>query len=172
MNAFNLKKTTLVFVATVSIVSITGCATGQQYAANSYTAGQVNQRQAAATIEILAVMPAKVQVDNSQGRKAAVVGLGILGAVAGGLIGGNQGAAAGGALLGGLAGGAAGSVVSNTNMVDGVSLAYKQAGQVFNSAQVGQLCQFKPGVAIMVSSGGNETRIQPNATCPTTQAAN
>ena len=164
-------KKLILAVAVVSTIAMTGCATGSNLASNSYAASQVNQRQEATTIEILAVMPAKVQVDNSQNRKAVQTGAFILGAIAGGIIGGHQGAAALGALAGGAGGAVAGSVVSDVNTVEGVSLAYRQSGRVFNSAQVGQMCQFKTGIAIMVSSGGNETRVQPNAECPTTQAA-
>lgn len=153
-------------------VLFSGCqATGEQYAANVYQANQVNARQAARTVRILAVMPAKVQVDNRQAKQAAQIFAGILGAVAGGAIGhsiGNRDASNTtlGAVTGGVAGAAAGSMVGSQTLVDGVSITYVQDGQTYNSAQVGALCQFAPGEAVMISTGPNETRIQPNAICP------
>ena len=159
----------------LATVGIAGCqAPGDQYAANVYTAGQVNSRQAAETVDILAVMPAKVQVDNSQNKRTAQVVGGILGALAGGAAGANVGHAHQtntvlGAAGGGVAGAAIGSLVPDTALVDGVSIAYNDKGKVFNSAEVGRLCEFAPGTAIMVSTSPTETRIQPNAVCPVTQ---
>ena len=153
-------------------VGLAGCqTTGQEYGANVYSAGQVNTRQEAVTVQILAVLPAKVQVSNEQNQRAAAIAGGLLGALAGGIAGANVGHSHQtntvlGAAGGGAAGAALGSLVPGTVLVDGVSLAYKQAGKVYNSAQVGQLCQYQPGTAVMVSSGPNETRIQPNAVCP------
>lgn len=167
-----MKKVGVILLASTVLISLSGCqAPGQQYAANVYTAGQVNSRQSAETVQILAVLPARVQVDNSQNKQTAQVIGGILGVLAGGLIGANSGRyhqtnTVLGATAGGVAGVAAGSLVSNTTLVDGVSIAYKQDGKVYNSAQVGQLCQFTLGTAIVISTGSNETRIQPNATCP------
>ncbi|MDI4463003.1 hypothetical protein E7V43_23185, partial [Escherichia coli] len=34
------------------------------------------------------------------------------------------------------------------------------------STQVGKACQFTTGLAVLISTKDNETRIQPNATCP------
>ncbi|TAM85643.1 MAG: glycine zipper 2TM domain-containing protein [Candidimonas sp.] len=154
-------------------VSIAGCqAPGQRYASNVYGAGQVNTRQEATTIEILAVLPAKVQVSNAQNQRAATIAGALIGAIGGGLLGANANSryhrsnAVLGAAGGGVAGAAVGSLVPSTVLVDGVSIAYKQDGKVYNSAQVGEQCQFHPGTALMVSTGPNETRIQPNAVCP------
>ncbi len=149
-----------------------GCAaTGENLQANVYKAGQVNTAQAAKVVNILAVMPAKVEVDNSQQKKEAEVVGGILGAIGGGVIGNTStGHSAGGTVLGGAAGGvggaALGSLVSDKVLVDGVSLTYEADGKTLNSAQVGKLCEFHPGKAIMISTSPMETRIQPNATCP------
>lgn len=162
-------------VGVISLVCLAGCqAPGDQYAANVYTAGQINSRQAAETVEILAVLPAKVQVDNTQNQKAAQVAGGVLGALAGGVAGSKIGRyhqtnTVLGAGAGGIAGAAIGSLVPATTLVDGVSIAYRDNGKVFNSAEVGQLCQFTPGTAILVSTGPNVTRIQPNSTCPVAQ---
>ncbi|MFA6095062.1 MAG: hypothetical protein WC757_04225 [Candidatus Paceibacterota bacterium] len=61
---------------------------------------------------------------------------------------------------------AAGSLVADKVLVDGVSISYSQNEEMFSSAQVGKLCEFKPGTAIMISTSQSETRIQPNAVCP------
>jgi len=165
--------------ALISSIILSGCAaSGEQYASNVYQAGQVNQRQSAKTVDILAVLPAKVQVDNTQNKKTAQVVGGILGAVAGIALGaslghGGQGFHQTNAIVGGAAGAvggaAAGSIVDNTTLVDGVSLTYKDEGQVFNSAQVGRACEFKAGLAVMISTSPTETRIQPNSACPAQQ---
>jgi outer membrane lipoprotein SlyB len=151
-------------------LSLGACATGSQYAANSYSANQVNQRQEAKTVSILAVLPAHIEVDNSQNRKAVQTGAAILGAIAGGIIGGQHGAVALGALAGAGAGAVAGSVTPGSNSMNGVSIAYQESGHVYNSAQIGQICEFKVGMAIMVSTGGSNTRIQPNSECGQQQA--
>ena len=51
--------------AVSTIVVLSGCAaTGENIQANVYKAGQVNQTQEAKTVQILAVLPAKIEVDN------------------------------------------------------------------------------------------------------------
>ena len=151
---------------------LAGCqATGENYRSDVYKAGQVNSVQSAKTINILAVMPAKVEVDNSKQKQSAQVFGALLGAVGGGVVGhslGDQSAtntaigAAGGAALGT----AAGSLVEDSVLVDGVSITYELDMETFNSAQVGAVCEFVPGRAIMISTSATETRIQPNAVCP------
>ncbi len=156
----------------VSTLFLFGCAaTGENLQSNVYKAGQVNTAQAAKVVNILAVMPAKIEVDNAQQKKEAEVVGGLLGAIGGGVIGNTTtNHSAGGTLLGGAAGGvggaALGSLVSDKVLVDGVSLTYEADGKTLNSAQVGKLCEFHPGKAIMISTSPMETRIQPNATCP------
>jgi outer membrane lipoprotein SlyB len=169
----NIKRLAVVTTTSAVIVSLGACATGAEYKANSYSANQVNQRQEAHVVQILAITPAQVQVDNTQGQKAAMTGAAIIGAIAGGIIGGKSGAAAGGALLGGGVGAIAGSAVSNRNMVEGVSITYKEYDHVYNSAQVGRMCEYKLGQAITVSSRPGETRVQANSACAdqTTAAA-
>ncbi len=155
-----------------AVIALSGCqATGENYAANVYKAGQVNARQDAKTVNILAVMPAKIEVDNTQAKQGAQVLGAVLGALAGGAIGHNVGSRSGtyttiGAVGGGVAGVATGSLVKDTTLVDGVSITYVEEGKTFNSAQVGRSCEFSPGMAVVVSTEMNETRIQPNATCP------
>ena len=171
-----MTKTYLTLICTMSIaVALAGCATpGQNLASNVYRADQVNARQAAKVVNILAVMPARIEVDNSQAKKTAEIVGGLLGAVGGGVIGHNVGNRSAtnttvGAAVGGTAGVAAGSLVSDKVLVDGVSITYEDHGQTFNSAQVGNLCEFQPGKpAVVIATSPTETRIQPNATCPAT----
>jgi len=154
------------------VLLLAGCqATGANLASNVYTPDQVNTRQDAKVVKILAVMAAKVQVDNTQQKQEAQVFGALLGAVAGGVVGNNvggrgYGGSTIGAAVGGVGGAAAGSLVPGNVLVDGVSITYEDNGATFNSVEVGQLCQFAPGDAVVVSSAQNETRIQPNATCP------
>lgn len=151
---------------------VAGCAaTGEQYQANVYKAGQVNQVQEAKTVQILAVLPAKIEVDNESQRKAAQAGGALIGALIGAGIGDaashNKGSAtAAGVVGGGLVGAGAGALVSDKRLVDGVSLTYVDGDKTLNSAQVGRICEFQPGVAIVISTSETETRIQPNAACP------
>jgi outer membrane lipoprotein SlyB len=153
---------------------VSGCAAnGQQNRADVYKAGQVNTAQEANTVKILAVLPAQIEVDNSQQKKQAQVGGAVLGAILGGVAGNavsnhsNKGTlTAGGAVVGGGAGLVAGSMVDDKTLVPGVSLTYVLNSRTLHSAQVGRLCEFEPGKAIMISTKMNETRIQPNAACP------
>ena len=137
----------------------TGCASdGSLYRSDVYTAPMVNQAQEVKTVEIIAVVPARVAVTNSDNRTdARNVGM-LLGAIAGAVIA-NQGShSTSNKIAGGLAGGAIGGLAGQAagggrqELVNGM----------FNSAQVGQVCEFKTGTAIMVSPSPNETRIQPN----------
>lgn len=172
LQGLKMKKSVTYIGAICISAMLCGCqATGEKYGANVYRAGEVNTQQNAKTVEILAVMPARIEVDNKQQKQAAQVFGALLGAVAGAAVGHSLGDQSGtntaiGAAGGAGAGAAAGSLVSDTALVDGVSIAYKSENQVYNSAQVGKVCEFAPGTAIMISAAANETRIQPNAVCP------
>lgn len=163
------------FTTALCGVLIVGCAaTGEQYASNVYTSDKVNTQQEVKTVKIIAVLPARVQVDNTQAKQNAQIVGGVLGALAGGLTGnkldGGRGTLTGGAVGAGV-GVAAGSLVSDKVLVDGVSLTYKDGAKTFNSAQVGKLCEFNPGTAILITTVTSETRIQPNAVCPDPKAS-
>lgn len=163
-----IKKSTF---AIFSLFALSACATpGEEDRANSYTADQVNSRQEAKVVNILAVLPARVQVSNAQNQRAAQIGGALLGAGLGVGLGVGVGHSAGLGALGGVggtaAGAGAGSLVPGKVMVDGVSLTYTQDGHTYNSAQVGKTCEYKPGQAIMVMTNANVTRIQANASCP------
>ena len=136
---------------------LAGCANdGTAYRSDVYWAGQVNQAQEVKTVQIIAVMPARITVDNRRDRNDS---------------------ATMGTILGALAGAAVGAVVSDSpdavvagkgmsgrseNFVEGVQITFRYDNKIFNSAQVGRVCEYKTGTAIMVSPAPNETRIQPN----------
>ena len=69
-------------------------------------------------------------------------------------------------LAAGAVGAAAGSMVNDKTLVEGVSLTYKEGTKVYTSTQVGKECQFTTGLAVVITTTYNETRIQPNTKCP------
>ena len=157
-------------IAGLSIVSLlSACATGQNLQANVYRAGQVNQAQNAVTVRILAVMPARIEVDNRANQQAAKMVGAVLGGVLGVLAGHSPNARAAGAVGGAVGGAAVGSAVGETVLVDGVSITYTNGNRTLNSAQVGKLCEYKPGPAVVISTSPTETRVQPNSVCPNPQ---
>jgi outer membrane lipoprotein SlyB len=167
----------LPIVAMTATVVLTGCQQpGANLESNVYRAGQVNQRQDAKVVDVLAVLPAKIEVDNQQARATAQLIGGVAGGIGGAVIGNNIARhSVTNTVLGGAAGGTvgalAGSLVPTTTLVEGVSLTYIEDGKTLNSAQVGRACEFKPGNAIVISTGANETRIQPNNPCPVAAAS-
>ena len=91
--------------------------TGDAYRADVYKTGQVNQAQEVKTVKLIAVMPARVEVDNSEMVKKTKIGAGLLGAIAGAALGGqsktsNSNKYVIGGAAGGVAGAAAGSIVT------------------------------------------------------------
>jgi outer membrane lipoprotein SlyB len=168
-----MMKKTLSIVALGATVVLAACQQpGSNLEANVYRAGQVNQTQDAKVVDVLAVLPAKIEVSNQQAQATAQLIGGLAGGLGGAMLGNNIGhhsafnTVAGGA-AGGTVGYMAGSLVPATTLVDGVSLTYTDHGRTLNSAQVGRACEFKPGKAIVISTGGNETRIQPNTASKT-----
>lgn len=166
-------KKTLTILATASLTALAACQTpGANLEANVYRAGQVNQQQAAKVVDIKAVLPAKIEVDNSQAQAQAQVAstllLGIGGAFLGNSISGHHRGL--GTLIGAGAGAATGNVLGGlvpaSKLVEGVSLTYEEEGHILNSAQVGRICEFGMGRAIVISTAPGETRIQPNRECP------
>ena len=151
-------------------MALVGCqATGEQYQADVFDASQVNTQQEAKTVKIITVSPTKIKVSNEKNRKAAMMVGGVLGAIGGAALGNqnNTDTAIVGGVAGGAAGAMAGSLVDETTLVPGVLIGYAENGKIFTSAQVGRPCEFKVGeISLMVMTLSNETRIQPNATCP------
>ncbi|EKP0294985.1 hypothetical protein ABR850_03015 [Aeromonas veronii] len=168
----NIASKKSLFLIPLSIMLV-GCqATGNQYAGNVYDTTQVNQKQEARTVKIISVMPAQIAVDNTQAKEATKTFGALLGAVAGGAIGYNSGSGkstagtAAGAIGGGVLGAATGHLVDDKVLVEGVTLSYSEDDKIFSSTQVGKQCEYQPGIALIVSTQYNETRIQPNTACP------
>ena len=126
----------------LSAVLATGCVAngGNQYRADVYNPSAVNRAQEVRTVEIIAIQPAQVVVDNSDNRRDSQ------------------------ALAGGAVGGIAGSALADRQeYVNGVQLVYRLPdGRMMQSTQVGEMCEFRTGTAIMASGSRGETRIQPN----------
>lgn len=156
-------------LALIPALMLAGCANdGQTYRSDVYTTSMVNQAQEVQTVDIIAVMPARIAVQNSAGRdEGSTIGM-VIGALAGAAAGlavsNHPDAVVGGIVAGGALGNMAGRGASgkSENLVDGVQITFRHNGRIFNSAQVGHLCEFKTGTAIMISPCPNETRIQPN----------
>jgi outer membrane lipoprotein SlyB len=152
-------------------VVLAGCQpTGTNLEASVYQVGQANQKQEARVVNILTVLPARIEISNEMTRTPAQPIGGLAGAIEGGGIGNNTARhSSANVLIGGATGGApgalAGSGVSDKTLVEGVSLTYAENGKTLSSAQVGKICEFQPGMAIVISSGPNEARLLPNNTC-------
>jgi outer membrane lipoprotein SlyB len=169
-----MRKVLYVSASLITLGSLAACTTpGASDAPDVYGSNEVNQAQAATVVNILAVLPARVNEDNSANQQTASNVGTVLGAVGGALLGGlafhgGYGGAAIGAAGGGLIGSAAGATQPVSVLVQGVSITYTvgSGAQPMNSVEVGQLCQFHTGQGIMVTNGPGVTRIQPNAVCP------
>jgi len=165
-------------MALLALTGLVGCATKpdlSQHAANTYTAAHLNRVQEVKTVELIGIIPARVAVDNSaNARRNAETGA-LMGALIGAAVGANStrnrygtGTAVGTATGAGV-GSAAGASTPTVIYESGVTLTYVMNGRTLSSTQIGKQCEFKPGLAVMVTtvSGSGETRIQPNAACPT-----
>ncbi len=163
------KKIPLV-LAISSVLMLAGCSSdGLFYRSDTYSAMAVNQAQEVRTVEILSVGIAKVAVPNEENRSNSQTIGTLLGAIAGAAIGNHGNHDTASRVMGGLAGAAVGHIVadgttgySSTSYVDGVQITFRYNNKLFSSAQVGQVCEYKLGPAIMISMTPTETRIQPN----------
>ena len=144
-------KKCLLPVAMLASFTLAGCqSNADDHAADVYQTDQLNTKQETKTVNIISILPAKVAVDNAQNKRNAQAFGALIGAVAGG----------------GAVGAAAGSMVNDKTLVEGVSLTYKEGTKVYTSTQVGKECQFTTGLAVVITTTYNETRIQPNTKCP------
>ncbi|PSM52115.1 putative outer membrane lipoprotein [Campylobacter blaseri] len=149
-----------------------GCAPkGNDLGGNVYDPYALNSEQKTKVVTILDTLPAKIAVDNSDNKiMAQTVGV-VVGAATGAIIGynaggGKSGAGAGaGGAIGGALGGAGGGMVSDKKLVEGVTIIYQDGDKKLSSTQVGRLCEFKPGNAIMIITSKHDTRIQANSAC-------
>lgn len=156
----------LTILAVFLSVFITGCAVNQSSDSNFYTADQANEQLESKLVTILLIMPAKLEVDNSQNAQTAKTAGAVGGALLGAFLGSNHGNAGGGALIGGAAGGIGGSMVSDKKVVEGVSVTYQINDEHFTAIQTGKVCQFKKGSTLLIIDKKGKSRVQPNATCP------
>lgn len=153
-------KKCLLPVAMLASFTLAGCqSNADDHAADVYQTDQLNTKQETKTVNIISILPAKVAVDNSQNKRNAQAFGALIGAVAGGVIGHNVGS-------GSNSGTTAGAMVNDKTLVEGVSLTYKEGTKVYTSTQVGKECQFTTGLAVVITTTYNETRIQPNTQCP------
>lgn len=148
---------------------LAGCvATGEDLGSDVYDATQLNTKQETRTVRILSISRAKVAVDNKAQKQAIQTFGAILGGVAGAVIGyqSSSAGAGAGAVAGTAAGALGGALVKDKVIVEGVSLTYREGNKIYTSTQAGKRCQFKEGIALVITTKKNETRIQPNAECP------
>ena len=104
-------------------VALSGCATdGNYYRSDVYSSSQVNQAQRVNTVEIIAVNPAQVAVNNSENSDRARATGAILGAIAGAAIGNHNNHSTSSRVLGGLAGGAIGGLAGDAVGGSGTTL--------------------------------------------------
>ena len=157
----------LLALSFASLFTLAACVDpGATHKANTFKAGQVNQRQEVKTVTILAINPAKVEVSNRRNQEIAEsVGF-VLGAILGGAIGGSSDRSGGGATVGAIVGAESGRQgQGSTTLVDGVQIVYREGNRVLQSAQVGLPCEFAPGPALVTVTQAEETRVQSNHTC-------
>ncbi|VFS97169.1 putative lipoprotein [Escherichia coli] len=134
-------KKCLLPVAMLASFTLAGCqSNADDHAADVYQTDQLNTKQETKTVNIISILPAKVAVDNSQNKRNAQAFGALIGAVAGGVIGHNVGSGSNSGTTAGAVGGGA--------------------------VQVGKECQFTTGLAVVITTTYNETRIQPNTKCP------
>ena len=157
-------------------VALSGCATdGNYYRSDVYSSSQVNQAQRVNTVEIIAINPAQVAVNNSENSDRARATGAILGAIAGAAIGNHNNHSTSSRVLGGLAGGAIGglarrrpSAAPARRYVDGAcsSSTRSSDGRVLpvraRSAASRKNTELGSDHHGLVHLASGETRIQPN----------
>ncbi len=150
-----------------ALILLTACATpGTTNKANTFKAGQVNQRQEVKTVTILTLKPAIVEVNNRKNQEIAESVGALFGAALGATLGDRNDRALGGGIIGAAVGGEAGRLGQGaTKQVNGVQIIYREGSRILSSAQVGTPCEYAPGPALVIVTQANETRIQSNHTC-------
>lgn len=174
----NVMKTVAAVAAGACVVAMfSGCVAidGAEYRPDAFDVSQINTKEKAKTVQIMSVTPTKIKVTNEQRKKQAQTIGGLLGGIIGVATGAsyNTSNAIAGGVGGTVIGAASGSLVSDTALVDGVMLSFKEDGEKDASitAQVGELCQYKAhDYTLAVSMKDGSTRLQPNAVCPVASA--
>lgn len=167
-------KNKILSLSCITLLTLSGCVSNNQdkLGGNVYNTGELNQQQSVKIVTIKQVLAAKVAVDNTNTNSSNKVVGGLLGAATGAVVGYalGGGSSKSGAVVGGVVGGTLGTVAGDkvseqTEVIDGVSIVYELDDKIYTSTQAGKLCEFGIGNAYLISMGGNETRIQPNANC-------
>ena len=166
----NMKNFTLCLIAAIALC---GCATPQdRYGGDVYDASETNRMRQSDRIEIVDVLPAKINVERSEGNTGKILG-GVAGGTTGAIIGHKLGKHSssrrlaetvgliGGAAVGALAGDA---IQNSQKTVQGSNIIYKLNGKEYSSVQADPPCRFKRGKALLIHTG-SETRVQPNSGC-------
>jgi hypothetical protein len=123
--------------------------------------------QTSKSIQIISVLPAKIEADNYQAQFATAA----LSAATRG-IGGRYGGVGtlgtmGTTMEGGTIGNSTGLMAPDKITVDGVSITYSDNNQLITSLQTGKVCEFRPGPSTLDSTSDfTKIQIQPNTTCP------
>ena len=157
-------KTKYFTVAILAILALSSCATESDV----FDVEELNISQTGRTVEILNVTSVKIKSTSKEGVAVATAG----GAAAGGIVGKKKskdknktadtvlGATAGG-VLGYASGKLAGLVTT-----EGVTISFKGYGRGIQTVtQKGKRCQFKEGQTLLIVTGKNRIRIQPNSNC-------
>ncbi len=149
------------------LIAINGCAATEENLNSTIDKShQDTTVKTVKSIQIITVLPAKIEVDNYQAQFAASA----LSAATRGIGGRYGGVGAlgtmGTTIEGGTIGNSTGLMAPDKVVVDGVSITYSDNQKIVTSAQIGKVCEFKPGPSVIDSTADvNETRVQPNATC-------
>lgn len=164
-----MKKTQFVTMTVLATMAMAGCAAQSDiYRPDVYGTEQVNQAQEVQTVEIIDIRPARIAVDNADDRSTARKVGTVLGAIAGAALGNHGNHSTSSRVMGGLAGGAIGNLAGDAvggdakKLVDGVQLTFRRGSKVYSSTQIGDMCEYRLGEAVLISTFRNETRVQPN----------
>ena len=165
-----MKNFTLCLIAAIALC---GCATPQdRYGGDVYDASETNRMRQSDRIEIVDVLPAKINVERSEGNTGKILG-GVAGGTTGAVIGHKLGkhsssrrlaetvGLVGGAVVGAVAGDA---IQNSQKTVQGSNIIYKLNDKEYSSVQADPPCRFKRGKALLIHTG-SETRVQPNSGC-------
>ena len=167
-----MKKRFLLASVLATTVALTGCVSdgGNRYRSDVYSVNNVNRVQRVETITIQSVTPAQIALPRNEGQDRSEITGTIIGAIAGAAIGNHGHHSTSSRVMGGIAGAALGNLAGNaiggqvsSDYADGVQITWRgKDGNLYQSAQVGRLCEFKVGPALLVAPNSGDARVQPN----------